>query len=234
MMEKINEKILSDFLSNFEKNIELKKQINFSEEDQLHQIEEVYSNYIKYFTEINIKSSTLLRGKHPHIVLDFHENSVDDIILLTEKAFMELGVRFKRHRFQGSLPIFSAKNSSVPGLLHGRGYFMFTFSEKFRSKGSSVKIECLRENQVVKVIDGKIDNLSLVFWNGKGMSRTCFDPLDEDQVKQALELSDEETGIVSIELISSSGGKNLKAKGDFSVTLNDQLILKRITSIDRG
>ena len=41
-------------------------------------------------------------------------------------------------------------------------------------------------------LDGKIDNLSLVFWNGRGMSRTCFDPLDDDQVRQALKLSDEE------------------------------------------
>ena len=111
---------------------------------------------------------------------------------------------------------------------------MFTFSEKFRSSGASIKIECLRENQVVKILDGKIDNLSLVFWNGRGMSRTFFNPLDEEQTKQALDLSDEENGIVSIELISNSGGKNLKVKGDFSVTLNDQLILKRITSVDRG
>lgn len=233
-MENINDKIVSDFISKFEKDIELKKKINFSEEEQLSVILDVYSNYLKYFSDINIKASTLLKGKHPHILLDLPETTVDDLINITEKAFMELGIRFKRHRFQGSLPLFSGKNGSVPGLLHGRGYFMFTFSEKFNSKGSSLKIECLRENQVVKVIDGKIDNLSIVFWNGKGMSRNCFDPLDEDQVKQALELSDEETGIVSIELISSRGGKNLKVKGDFSVTLNDQLILKRITSIDRG
>ena len=233
-MENINEKIFSDFILNFEKNIEHKKKINFSEEDQLSLIEEVYSNYLKYFTSVNIKSSTLIKGKHPHIVIDFCESQVDEIITFTEKSLMELGVRFKRHRFHGSLPLFSAKNNTVPGLLHGRGYFMFTFSEKFRSKGSSIKIQCLRETQVVKIIDGKIDNLSLVFWNGRGMSRTCFDPLDDDQVRQALKLSDEETGIVSIELISRRGGKNLKVKGDFSVSLNDQLILKRITSIDRG
>lgn len=233
-MENINDKIFSDFILNFEKNIEHKKKINFSEEDQLNLIEEVYSNYLKYFTTANIKSSTLIRGKHPHVVVDFLGSSVDEIIQFTEKSFMELGIRFKKHRFQGSFPLFSAKNSTVPGLLHGRGYYMFTFSEKFRSKGCSIKIECLRENQIVKVIDGKIDNLSLVFWNGRGMSRSSFDPLDDEQVKQAMGLSDEETGIVSIELISKRGGKNLKVKGDFSLSLNDELILKRITSIDRG
>ncbi len=110
-MENINEKIFSDFISKFEKDIEHKKKINFSEEDQLNLIEEVYSNYLKYFTPANIKSSTLIRGKHPHLVIDFSETSVDEIISFTEKSFMELGVRFKRHRFHGSLPLFSAKNN---------------------------------------------------------------------------------------------------------------------------
>jgi hypothetical protein len=233
-MENINDRVVSDFISKFEKNIELQKKINLSEEDQLNVILDVYSNYLKYFSDLKIKSQSLIKGKHPHVIIDFPNIDVEDLISRSEKAFMELGVRFKRHRFQGSLPILSAKNSTVPGLLHGRGYFMFTFSEKFRSSGSSLKIECLRENQVVKVLDGKIDNLSLVFWNGRGMSRTQFNPLDEDQTKQAMDLSDEENGIVSIELISNRGGKNLKVKGDFSVTLNDQLVLKRITSIDRG
>jgi|694.fasta_scaffold117739_3 hypothetical protein len=233
-MENVNDKLISDFILKFEKDIEYKKKVNLSEEEQLDVILEVYSNYIKYFTDLSISSSTLIKGKHPHVVLDFNNINVDELVSLTEKTFMELGIRFKRHRFSGSLPLISGKNASVPGLLHGRGYFMFTFSEKFRSLGSSIKIECLRENQVVKVLDGKIDNLSLVFWNGRGMSRTYFDPLDEEQTKQALDLSDEENGIVSIEMISNRGAKNLKVKGDFSVTLNDQLILKRITSVDRG
>ena len=233
-MENLNNKVISDFLKKFENDIELKKKIIFSEQEQLEVIAEVYVNYVKYFTDENPKPITAIKGKHPHYILDFPNTKIEDLILITEKSFMELGIRFKRHRFSGSLPLFSGKNSSIPGLLHGRGYFMFTFSEKFKSKGSCIKMECLRENQVVKVIDGKIDNLSLVFWNGRSMSRTCFDLIDDEQTKQALNLSDEENGIVSIELISNRGGKNLKVKGDFSVTLNDQLILKRITSIDRG
>ena len=232
-MNSSNDKVISDFVSKFEMNLEHKRKVNFSEEEQIDAILEVYTNYIKYFSEVHIKHPTVIKGKHPYVILDFPEADVDKVMSLTEKSFMELGIRFKRHRFSGSLPIFSAKNNSVPGLLYGRGYFMLTFSRNFKRNGAHLKIECLRENQMVKVLDSKLNNLTLVYWNGTGMSRTTFNPGDDKNSKNQVSYPDDD-GLVSIELISNRKGKNVKVRGDFSVTLNDEFILERITSIDRG
>jgi len=228
------EKVIEDFLSQIQSEIDHNKKVSLSEKDQLDTILEVILNYLKYFSDVHIKIPKVIGGKHPHVIFDLPDTDVDDLMSIIEKSFMELGVRFKRHRFQGSLPLFSAKNSTIPGLLYGRGYFLLTFSTRFRKSGSSLKIECLRENQVVKVLDGKIDNLTLVYWNGTGMSRTSLDPICEKEKERAIKLSDDETGYVTIDLVSKKKGKNIKAVGDFTLTLNDELILERITSLDRG
>lgn len=230
------EKVIDDFLSQIKSEIDHNKKVSLSEKEQLDSILEVILNYLKYFSEVNIKVPKVIGGKHPHVIFDLPDTDVDNLMSIVEKSFMELGIRFKRHRFHGSLPLFSAKNNTVPGLLYGRGYFLLKFSTRFKNTGSSLKIECLRENQVVKVLDGKIDNLTLVYWNGTGMSRTFLDPICEDKKRKAIELPDDETGYVTIDLVSKKSGKNknIKAVGDFTLTLNDELILERITSLDRG
>lgn len=229
-----NEKVVDDFLSKIQSELEHKKKVDLSEREQLDAILDVVFNYLKYFSDLHIKSPKAINGKHPHVIFDLPDTDVEELIVVMEKSLMELGIRFKRHRFQGSLPLFSAKNNTVPGLLHGRGYFLITFSTRFKKKGSNLKIECLRENQVVKVLDGKIDNLTLVYWNGSGMSRTAFDPICKEETKKAMELPDDETGYVTIDLVARKKNKNLKAVGDFTLTLNDELILERITSLARG
>jgi len=229
-----NEKVVEDFLSKLQSELDHRKKVDLSEREQLDTIWEVLLNYLKYFSDINIKSPKIIGGKQPHIVFDLPNTDVDKLISVMEKSLMELGVRFKRHRFQGSLPLFSAKNNTIPGLLHGRGYFLITFSTRFKKRGSTLKIECLRENQVVKVLDGKLDNLTLVYWNGSGMSRNSFDPICDKETKKAMEFPDDETGYVTIDLVARKSGKNIKAVGDFSLTLNDELILERITSLARG
>ena len=233
-MNSRNEKVADDFLSKLQSELEHRKKVDLSEKEQLDAIMEVILNYLKYFSDLHIKSPKTINGKHPHVIFDLPDTEVDDLIEVMEKSLMELGIRFKRHRFQGSLPLFSAKNNTVPNLLHGRGYFLITFSTRFKKGGSSLRIECLRENQVVKVLDGKLDNLTLVYWNGSGMSRTSFDPICEEETKKAIDLPDDETGYVTIDLVARKGNKNLKAVGDFTLTLNDELILERITSLARG
>ncbi len=226
-------KLVDDFLAKVESEIEHKKKVNFSEIEQLETILDVI-NYLRYFAEIDVKEPKIIGGKHPHLILDIPKTDVDDLVHLVEKFLMELGIRFKRHRFQGSLPLLSAKNNTVPGLVYGRGYFLMTPSTKFKRKGSTLRIECLRENQVVKVLDGKLDNLTLVYWNGKGMSRMSFDPACEDEKKKAIEYPDDQTGFVTLDLVARKREKNLKAVGNFTLTLNDGLILERITSLARG
>ncbi len=227
-------KLVDDFLAKVESEIEHKKKVNLSEIEQLETILDIVLNYLRYFAEIDVKEPKIIGGKHPHLILDIPKTDVDDLVPIVEKFLMELGIRFKRHRFQGSLPLLSAKNNTVPGLVYGRGYFLMTPSTKFKRKGSTLRIECLRENQVVKVLDGKLDNLTLVYWNGKGMSRMAFDPVCEDEKKRAIEYPDDQTGLVTLDLVARKREKNLKAVGNFTLTLNDELILERITSLARG
>jgi len=233
-MSKHHEKLVDDFLAKVESEIEYKKKVNLSEIEQLETILDVVLNYLRYFADIEVKEPKVIGGKHPHLILDAPQTDVEDLIPIVEKLFMELGIRFKRHRFQGSLPLLSSKNNTVPGLVYGRGYFLVTPSTKFKRSGSTIRIECLRENQVVKILDGKLDNLTLVYWNGKGMSRMAFDPVCEDEKKKAIEYPDDQTGFVTLDLVARKKEKNLKAVGDFSLTLNDELILERITSLARG
>jgi hypothetical protein len=228
------DKLVDDFLAKIESELEHKKKLNLSEKEQLETIIEVITNYLRYFAEVDVKEPKLIRGKHPHVIIDAPKTDVEDLISAVEKLFMELGIRFKRHRFQGSLSLLSAKNNTVPGLVYGRGYFLVTPSTKFKTTGSTLRIECLRENQVVKVLDGKLDNLTLVYWNGRGMSRMAFDPVCEDEKKKAIEYPDDQTGFVTLDLVARKKEKNIKAVGDFTLTLNDELILERITSLARG
>ncbi len=233
-MNKHHEKLVEDFLAKIETDLEYMKKVNFSETEQLETILDVIINYLRYFADIQVKEPKLIKGKHPHLILDLPQTDADDIVRMVEKIFMEFGIRFKRHRFQGSLPLLSAKNSTVPGLVYGRGYFLVSPSTKFKKSGCTLRIECLRENQVVRILDGKLDNLTLVYWNGRGMSRMAFDPVCEEEKKKAIEYIGDQTGFVTLDLVSRKGNKNLKAVGDFTLTLNDELILERITSLDRG
>lgn len=224
--------ILAEFVERFEHEMNLRKKMHKSEEEQVVFIGNVFENYVRYYSDLKIRSSKTIKGANPHYIMDFYKSeNVDDIMESLRRSFMELGVRFKQHRFSGSLNMFSCKNDTVPGLLEGRGYFLTSFSAGFKSRGPSVKIECLRENQVVKILDGKIDNLTLVYWNGRGMSRSTFMP-DVNSLTGEVDIC-EDTGLLNVDLISTSR-KRVVARGEFTRTLNDGLILERITSIDRG
>lgn len=223
--------ILSEFVERFEHEMNMRKKMTKSEEEQVASIGIVFENYIRYYSNLRIRSSKIIKGANPHYLMDFYKSEdVEEIMEALRKSFMELGVRFKHHRFSGSLGMFSCKNDTVPGLLEGRGYFLTSFSSGFKSRGPSIKIECLRENQVVKILDGKIDNLTLVYWNGRGMSRSTF--LPRVNPTEDIDIC-EETGFLNVDLISTSK-RNVVAKGEFTMTLNDGLILERITSLDQG
>ena len=93
-----------------------------------------------------------------------------------------------------------------------------------------LKLESLRENQIIRTLDCKFENLTLVVWNGKSMTRSTFtsDPVNlEEKVPT-------EDGYFNLELISDSIKSPLKIKGDFSLSINKVLILERITEIARG
>lgn len=230
-MKSYSADILSDFIGKLEEELNIKNKIHKSEESQLQTIVSVFDNYLKYYCDLNPKGVRTIRGPHPSCIIEFYKNvDVEDVSACLRKSFMELGIRFKQHKFSGSLSMFSCKNNTVPGLLDGRGYFLVSFSDGFKGRGCSVKIECLRDNQVIKILDGKLENLTVVFWNGRGMSRSTF---SASEIDPHIIPVCEETGLLNLELVSTNR-KNIKAKAEFTKTLNDGIILERITSIDRG
>lgn len=229
-MENLNDGILAKFIENLEQELDLRNKIHTSEQSQLETITSILENYLKYFTDLKIKNTKYIRGLHPSVILEFYKaTQLEEIIEASKKSLMELGIKFKQHKFPGSVVMISCKSSTVPDLLDGRGHFLISFQSPFKSKGCSIKIECLRENQVVKVLDGKLESLSLVFWTGNSMSNAFISPGETPDQR----FESEEDGILSLDLVSSRG-KVIKAKAQFSRSLNDGIILDKITSVVKG
>lgn len=222
--------LLENFIQNFRDEIDLKKKTNFSEEEQLQEISNIIFSFIKYHSTLSFGDSKFVNSiSGPSSFLEIKE--VDDcfyVIKELEIILEELGIIFKKHKFNCSLPVISARNNSVPGVIYGRGNCLFTVSKLERKNSCLLKIECLRENQLVKVIDGNIHNLSIVFWNGKGMSRSVF------KIKEEENIFPTNGEIIELDLISINERNPYKVSGEFYRSLNDSLILDKITSIVRN
>jgi len=231
-MTSINDEIFGKFVETLQTTIDLKNKINTSEENQLDMLTEVVDNYLRYFLDLEIKETKRIRGSQPSSQIIFSSKiSEDKLISVIEKSLMELGIRFKRHKSPGSLDFFTIRNNTVPGLLQGRGNCLITLQSRFRDKGPVIKMECLRENQVVKVLDGKMETLTIIFWNGRSMSKSSFHLEDSSCIDNA---EPDDSGLFNFELTSKNGQRNIRLKADFSLTLNGGFILERITSLDRG
>lgn len=231
-MTSMNDEIFGKFVETLQTSIDLKKKINNSEENQLETLTGVIDNYLRYFLDLEVKETKRIRGAQPSSQVIFGSGTdEDELIKVLEKSLMELGIRFKRHKSSGSLDFFSIKNNTVPGLLQGRGHCLITIQSRFRDRGPVIKMECLRENQIVKVLDGKLETLTVVFWNGRSMSKSIFSP---DSIDDLDKIEPDDSGLFNFELTARSGQKNMRIKADFTVTLNSGFILERITSLDRG
>ena len=229
----VNEKysLLVDFIEDFEKEIEMKSKIISSEKNQLVKIAREFEHFLNEIS-IDIKPTKVTEGDHPVAYIKFRKKLADQVIVeLIEKFFRKFGSTFKKHKFKDCFPFFSLKNNSVPGLLEGRGYSLFSIVSQGPSDSLAVKIEFLKEHQIIKILDAKIDNLTVVLWNGKSMSRSLFvgeNPLiDEDFVNQY-------DGLVNLELVSNAKTNTFKIKADFYLSVTEGLILEKITEIARG
>jgi hypothetical protein len=229
----VNEKysLLVDFIEDFEKEIEMKSKIISSEKNQLVKIAREFEHFLNEIS-IDINPTKVTEGDHPVAYIKFRKKLADQVLVeLIEKFFRKFGSTFKKHKFKDCFPFFSLKNNSVPGLLEGRGYSLFSMVSQGPSDSLAVKIEFLKENQIIRILDAKIDNLTVVLWNGKSMSRSLFvgeNPLiDEDFVNQY-------DGLVNLELVSNAKTNTFKIKADFYLSVTEGLILEKITEIARG
>jgi hypothetical protein len=223
--------LLVDFIEDFEKEIEMKSKIISSEKNQLIKIAREFEHFLNEIP-IDIKPTKVTEGDHPVAYIKFRKKLSDQIIVeYIEKFFQKFGATSKKHKFKDCFPFFSLKNNSVPGLLEGRGYSLFSIVSQGTADSLAVKIEFLKENQIIRILDAKIDNLTLVLWNGRSMSRSLFVgenlEIDEDFVSQY-------DGIVNLELVSNAKTNPFKIKADFYLSTTEGLILEKITEIARG
>lgn len=223
--------VVENFLENFKEEIDLKIKTHNSNEEQLLEISKIFIEYLKYHDSFILGEQKVVNSANGPCSYIEIKSPEDSSVLLNgiQDSLIELGVNFKRHNFKGSLPLFSVKNSSFPGILYGRGSSLISLQSPTTKKTYILKIECLAENQLVKVLDGNIENLTIAFWTGKSVSRTIFrvstDLIDDDI---------EEERIFSLNLVSEHPKNPYKITGMFYKTLNDSLILDKITSINRN
>lgn len=222
--------VLGDFLENFKDEIDFKIKTNNSNEEQLLEISSILIEYLKYQDSFVLCDPKVVNSPSgPAVYLEIKKPSDPlQIIEEIEETLNCLGISFKKHNFKGSFPVFSAKNNTVPGVVFGRGNFSLTLQTQSHKNSHIVKIECLTENQLIKVLDGNISNLTIVFWNGKGMSRSSF-ILPLDKIKETLD----EENLLSLNLVSAHPKNPYKITGQFYKSLNDSIILDKITSIER-
>jgi hypothetical protein len=223
--------VLGEFLENFKEEMDFKKKTYSSNEEQLLEISKVLLEDLKYQSNFLIGEPKLVdSSKGPSVYVDVKDPQ-DSCKVFTgiEDSLKGLNISYKKHIFKGSLPIFSAKNNSVPGIVYGRGNFLITIQSQSHKNSYLLKIECLSENQLIKVLDGNIKNLTIVFWNGRGMSRSSF-ILPPESVEDNIE----EESFFSLDLVSSHPKNPYKITGQFYKTLNDSIILEKITSIERS
>jgi hypothetical protein len=230
-MNSAADNLLSDFIENFEKEIKFKEKVNLSEESQLNKISELFESFFKDI-KLDISPIKKVSGVNPSIFIDFEEKLNDEkLISLVQSFFKKNSISFKKNKFLSCYPIFSAKNNTVPGLLDGRGFFMITLVSKNPQHKLGIKIECLRDNQVIRILDSKLENLTIVLWNGSSMSRSSFCLPGEISLDEEFLTED---GLYDFELVSKNNKSKMKVRGNFYLSETQGLILEKITSVGRG
>ena len=109
-MKSGKDSLLSTFIENFEKEIDLKGKIHVSEHNQLAKIAESFQNYLLEIP-IDIKPTKVVGGNHPVAYFDFKRKVSDDAMIECVCGYFESSsIAYRKHKFNGSYPIFSIKN----------------------------------------------------------------------------------------------------------------------------
>mgnify|MGYP000147241167 CR=1 FL=1 len=105
------------FIENFEKEIDLKGKIHISEHNQLAKIAESFQNYLSEMS-LEIKPVKVVGGNHPVAYFDFKKKVSDDTLInWVCEYFKSSSIAFRKHKFNGSYPLFSLKNYRKAELL---------------------------------------------------------------------------------------------------------------------
>lgn len=224
----MNNNLLDGFLSNFETEFRHRQKLDKSDADQLVSMETIFRNYITEHSILVIQNIKFIKNPNPFLNFRFsNDTDIDIVISVFEKMLIELGIQYRKNRFFKSLPLFSIANNTIPGLPEGRGYSMIKFSDSIDNSAVYARVECLRENQIIKILDSRLDGLMLTWWNGNSMSRCTFKPKRIDYIKLA-----DINGIVKIPVISNRKNKNIEIVAEFQVSHSNSFTLKNILSVN--
>jgi hypothetical protein len=228
-MKKYTVDLLTQFVENFEEEIHLKNKIESSHANQLAKMGILLENFL-YQSGLEIKPSKLASGPNPTLHVKFRRKLTEIKLLEVLKQFFIVNnINFKSHSSEGSLSMFSVKNDSVPGLLEGVGFSLFSIYSPSTTGFLGIKLEILVTNQIVKILDAGLENLSLLIWTGRTLKKSTFKSPFVN-VDFSAEMRPD---VLDLEMISESKSNPIKIRANFTKSNLLGYTLEKILEIQK-
>lgn len=225
-MSKYKVDLLTGFVEKFEEEIHLKNKIEMSHFSQVGKIGIQLENYL-FKIGMDLKPTKLAAGPNPTLHVKFRRKLSDSFLAETLIGFfVESGIKFKQHLHSGSFPLFTVKNDTVPELLEGVGYSLFSIYSPSSTGFLGIKLEILTTNQIVKILDSKLANLTLLIWTGRTLKKSSFaitHNIPEENSSDFLDL----------ELVSESKSNPIRIKANFTKSSLLGYTLEKISEIQK-
>jgi len=225
-MSKYKVDLLTGFVENFEEEIHLKNKIEMSHFSQVGKIGIQLENYL-FKIGMDLKPTKLAAGPNPTLHVKFRRKLSDSFLAETLiRFFVERGIKFKQHLHSGSFPLFTVKNDTVPGLLEGVGYSLFSIYSPSSSGFLGIKLEILTTNQIVKILDSKLANLTLLIWTGRTLKKSSF--ANTHNITE-----ENNSDFLDLELVSESKSNPIRIKANFTKSSLLGYTLEKILEIQK-
>jgi len=225
-MSKYKVDLLTGFVENFEEEIHLKNKIEMSHFSQVGKIGIQLENYL-FKIGMDLKPTKLAAGPNPTLHVKFRRKLSDSFLAETLIGFfVESGIKFKQHLHSGSFPLFTVKNDTVPELLEGIGYSLFSIYSPSSNGFLGIKLEILTTNQIVKILDSKLANLTLLIWTGRTLKKSSFANTQNIPEENSSDFLD-------LELVSESKSNPIRIKENFTKSSLLGYTLEKILEIQK-
>lgn len=225
-MAKYTVDLLTAFVDNFEAEIHFKNKIEASHYSQVGKIGLQLENYL-HQSGIELKPTKLSIGSNPTAHIKFRRKLSDSVLSEILMEFFRVHkIDFKKHQHPGSLPLFTIRNDTVPELLEGVGHSLFSIYAPSPNSYLSIKLEVLDPNQIVKILDSKLENLSLLIWNGGSLKKFTFGFTRDTSAEL-------DTEILDLELISESKLNPIRIRANFTKSSLLGYTLEKILEIQK-
>jgi len=221
--------LVDDFIDKFKHSLTHKSKTSTSDRNHLEEIAKfLETQWLSLGVEISPYRVSLSRN--PVVYLKSKNfTAVDSMLSQLEEILKGQRIVFKRHKYPGCYPIFSLYNPSIPSLLASKSHSLLTLTSHGNSRKTCFKLELLQDHQVVKILDAQINNLGVVIWTGKKMTKMNFES-SSDQMGASLEPQDL---VQNLELLAHSKEGNWKMEADFTFYRGQGLMLQKIREITR-